>query len=81
MALPDTYRNTGAPFVAWLYGIARHVVADERAARRRVEPRAEPPDQSTNPGPDDSVQTGTVRVRVMSRGKLVVVEGLGVSAV
>src|SRR5918996_2886549 len=70
VALPR-YRNTGAPFVAWLYGIARHVVADERAARRRVEPRAEPPDQSTNPGPDDSVQTGTVRVRVMSRGKLV----------
>ena len=81
MALPDTYRNTGAPFVAWLYGIARHVVADERAARRRVEPRAEPPDQSTNPGPDASVQTGTVRVRAMSRGKLVIVEGLGVSAV
>jgi hypothetical protein len=28
-----------------------------------------------------SVQTGAVRVRVMSRGKLVIVEGLGVSAV
>jgi RNA polymerase sigma-70 factor (ECF subfamily) len=54
VALPR-YRNTGAPFVAWLYGIARHVVADERAARRRVEPRAEPPDQSTNPGPDERV--------------------------
>ena len=79
-ALPR-YRNTGAPFVAWLYGIARHVVADELASRRRVEPRAEPPDQSTNPGPDASVQTGTVRVRAMSRGKLVIVEGLGVSAV
>src|SRR5918999_3994570 len=52
VALPR-YRNTGAPFVAWLYGIARHVVADELAARRRVEPRAEPPDDSTNPGPDE----------------------------
>ena len=51
-ALPR-YRNTGAPFVAWLYGIARHVVADELASRRRVEPRAEPPDDSTNPGPDE----------------------------
>ena len=54
VALPR-YRNTGAPFVAWLYGIARHVVADERAARHRIEPRAEPPDQSTNPGPDEQV--------------------------
>jgi RNA polymerase sigma-70 factor, ECF subfamily len=52
VALPR-YRNTGAPFVAWLYGIARHVVADELAARRRVEPRAEPPEDSTNPGPDE----------------------------
>ena len=52
VALPR-YRNTGAPFVAWLYGIARHVVADELASRRRVEPRAEPPDDSTNPGPDE----------------------------
>jgi RNA polymerase sigma-70 factor (ECF subfamily) len=51
-ALPR-YRNTGAPFVAWLYGIARHVVSDELAARRRVEPRAEPPDDSTSPGPDE----------------------------
>jgi RNA polymerase sigma-70 factor, ECF subfamily len=54
VALPR-YRNTGAPFVAWLYGIARHVVADERAARRRVEPRAEPPNEATNPGSDERV--------------------------
>jgi RNA polymerase sigma-70 factor (ECF subfamily) len=51
-ALPR-YRNTGAPFVAWLYGIARHVVADERAAQRRVEPRAEVPDRPTDPDQDD----------------------------
>lgn len=36
-ALPR-YRDTGAPFVAWLYGIARHVVADMHRARSRVEP-------------------------------------------
>jgi RNA polymerase sigma-70 factor, ECF subfamily len=52
VALPR-YRNTGAPFVAWLYGIARHVVADERAAQRRVEPRAEVPDRPTDPDQDD----------------------------
>lgn len=32
------YRDTGAPFVAWLYGIARHVVADMHRARARVDP-------------------------------------------
>lgn len=40
-ALPR-YRDTGAPFVAWLYGIARHVVADARRKSSRLEPRAEP---------------------------------------
>lgn len=38
------YRATGAPFVAWLYGIARHVVADELSRRTRTEPRAELPE-------------------------------------
>lgn len=47
-ALPR-YRDTGAPFVSWLYGIARHVVADELAARRRVEPRSELPDAVAPP--------------------------------
>lgn len=36
-ALPR-YRDTGAPFVSWIYGIARHVVADMHRARARVEP-------------------------------------------
>lgn len=40
-ALPR-YRDVGVPFVAWLYGIARHVVADTLRAGMRVEPRAEP---------------------------------------
>lgn len=42
------YRPTGAPFVAWLYGIARHVVADAGRAARRVEPRAEVPDRAVD---------------------------------
>jgi RNA polymerase sigma-70 factor, ECF subfamily len=42
-ALPR-HRETGAPFAAWLYGIARHVVSDELARRRRTVPVAETPD-------------------------------------
>ena len=38
------YQPTGAPFVAWLSGIARHVVADELSRRSRIEPRAEIPE-------------------------------------
>lgn len=51
-ALPR-YRVTGAPFVAWLYGIARHVVADELRGRRRVEPRERMPDRAVEDSPDD----------------------------
>ncbi|MGI9194418.1 MAG: RNA polymerase sigma factor [Actinomycetota bacterium] len=40
------YRETGAPFVSWLYGIARHVVVDAGNAERRVEPRGEFPDHA-----------------------------------
>ena len=43
-ALPS-YRDTGAPFLAWLYGVARHVIADEFRRRARVEPRADLPDR------------------------------------
>ncbi len=41
-ALPR-YRDTGAPFAAWLAGIARHVVADFHRKAGRSEPRAEVP--------------------------------------
>jgi RNA polymerase sigma-70 factor (ECF subfamily) len=37
---PPKYQDTGAPFVAWLYGIARHLVVDELRRRSRAEPRA-----------------------------------------
>ena len=37
-ALPR-YRETGAPFAAWLHGIARHVIVDELRRRSRSEPR------------------------------------------
>jgi RNA polymerase sigma-70 factor, ECF subfamily len=39
------FKKTGAPFLAWLYGIARHVVADALRAAARTIPVAELPDQ------------------------------------
>lgn len=51
----ERYRDTGAPFIAWLHGIARHVVADELARRRRVEPRAEPPEHSSELSVDEQL--------------------------
>ena len=44
-ALPR-YRDTGAPFSAWLVGIARHVVGDTHRVARRTEPRADLPDRA-----------------------------------
>ncbi len=51
-ALPG-YREMGTPFVAWLYGIARHVVADQRARQRREEPRSELPSRTAETDPDE----------------------------
>ncbi|WP_020637792.1 RNA polymerase sigma factor ShbA [Amycolatopsis alba] len=53
-ALP-TYRERGRPFLAFVYGIAQHKVADARraAARDRSEPVAEVPDGvSDSAGPE-----------------------------
>lgn len=44
------YRDKGAPFVAWLYGIARHVAADAGRRMRRTVPMAYPPDRVVDPG-------------------------------
>ena len=51
-ALPR-YRETGAPFVAWLFGIARHVVLDELARGRRVTPLEELPERTKGWTVDD----------------------------
>ncbi len=42
------YRDTGAPFAAWLAGIARHIVADFYRTGGRSEPRAEVPDRPSS---------------------------------
>jgi RNA polymerase sigma-70 factor, ECF subfamily len=47
------YRDTGAPFVAWLYGIARHVVADEIRRRMRTVPSDRLPDRASPFSGDD----------------------------
>ncbi len=51
-ALPR-YRDTGAPFVSWLYGIARHVVADELRKAKRLEPRDTLPEIAFEGSEDD----------------------------
>ncbi|ANZ38476.1 RNA polymerase subunit sigma [Lentzea guizhouensis] len=59
-ALPN-YREQGRPFLAFVYGIAAHKVADAHRAlaRNRAEPTAEVPDQvSHGAGPEDFALRG-----------------------
>jgi RNA polymerase sigma-70 factor (ECF subfamily) len=56
-ALPN-YREQGRPFLAFVYGIAAHKVADAHRAlaRNRAEPMADVPDQPVRTGgPEDYV--------------------------
>jgi RNA polymerase sigma-70 factor, ECF subfamily len=43
-----SYRDTGAPFSAWLYAIARHVSIDLVRTSARTEPRADVPDREVD---------------------------------
>jgi RNA polymerase sigma-70 factor, ECF subfamily len=45
----SSYRDLGRPFGAWLFGIARHVIADEFRARSRTIPVADPPERAVEP--------------------------------
>jgi RNA polymerase sigma-70 factor (ECF subfamily) len=47
------YEYTGLPFVAWLYGIARYVVADELTRQSRTQPQADLPESLSRWAEDD----------------------------
>lgn len=49
----NRYECSGVPFAAWLYGIARHVVADELSRQSRTQPQAEMPESLTRWAEDD----------------------------
>ena len=72
-ALPR-YRDTGAPFVAWLYGIARHVVADVHRDRARVQPEAEPPQGATTVSdrPEERLVLGAALARLPAEQRAVI---------
>jgi RNA polymerase sigma-70 factor, ECF subfamily len=53
------YEYTGLPFVAWLYGIARHVVADELARQSRSQPQADVPEAFSRWAEDDRIDLFT----------------------
>ncbi len=65
-ALPS-YRQQGRPFLAFVYGIARHKVADAQraASRSRYTPVAEIPDRPTEElGPEQRALAGSAAVIV-----------------
>ncbi len=70
-ALPR-YRDTGAPFAAWLYGIARHVVLDEFARRARTEPRDQLPDRGSEWREDDRLAIAAAIERLPTEQRQVI---------
>ncbi|HUQ55374.1 sigma-70 family RNA polymerase sigma factor [Lentzea sp.] len=65
-ALP-TYREQGRPFLAFVYGIAAHKVADAHrvSARNRSEPVAEVPDGPSQAiDPEENALLGSLSVRL-----------------
>jgi RNA polymerase sigma-70 factor, ECF subfamily len=70
-ALPR-YRPTSAPFVAWLYGIARHVVADELKRRKRTEARDKLPDNAVHPEHDERIAIAAAIARLPKQQRQIV---------
>ena len=70
-ALPR-FKDKGVPFSAWLYGIARNVVADEIKARKRVEPRETLPDKAATPNEDDRIVLGATIARLPKEQRQVI---------
>jgi RNA polymerase sigma-70 factor (ECF subfamily) len=62
-----TYRDQGRPFLAFVYGIAAHKVADAHraASRNRAEPVAEVPDEpELDAGPEQRAMRGEMTTRM-----------------
>lgn len=65
-ALPS-YQDQGRPFLAFVYGIAQHKVADAHrvAARNRSDPVSEVPDElEVDVGPEQSAMQGELNARM-----------------
>jgi RNA polymerase sigma-70 factor (ECF subfamily) len=63
----SSYRDQGRPFLAFVYGIAAHKVADAHraAARNRSEPVADVPDEpETDAGPEQRAMQGELTRRM-----------------
>ncbi len=58
--------------MAWLYGIARHVVADELRRRHRLEPRARVPDSPQEANVDDGLTLAAAIRRLPERQRRVI---------
>ncbi len=70
-ALPR-YRDTGAPFAAWLYGIARHVVADDIRRRMRTVPSDRLPDSASSFRGDDRLMIAEALAKLPSEQRQVI---------
>jgi RNA polymerase sigma-70 factor (ECF subfamily) len=68
------YRETGAPFSAWLAGIARNVVSEVRRSAARVQPRAELPDRPVDleEGWSDSLALAEAVARLPHKQRVVI---------
>ncbi|MHB8511787.1 MAG: RNA polymerase sigma factor [Actinomycetota bacterium] len=70
-ALPR-YKDIGAPFTAWLGGIARHVVGDALRAAKRTRPQAEAPEQPVTHELDDNIDLARVIAQLPKKQQQVV---------
>lgn len=66
------YRDMGVPFVGWLYGIARNVVADEFRRRQRVQPTDQIPEEMIGSAVDDDLSLAAAMARLPDEQRRVV---------
>lgn len=66
------YRRTGAPFVSWLYAIARHVVSDEIRRRQRSATAGQDAHDAYEESHDDRLDLAAAIARLPRRQRQVV---------